>query len=132
MTVSGAMRADWLSRGVTCVTSMPYVAAAALALIGLYIVLFQNNLLKMVIGLSVLESGINLFIIALGYRIGGISPIYTMAPAGKAMVLPVPQALCLTAIVIGFATTALALAIVIGIYKHYGTLDAGEVRRLRG
>ena len=111
--------------------NMPYIAAGAMFIFGLHIILFQRNLIKIAIGLSILELGVNLFLIALGYRTGGQAPIYTMAGTGQ-MVLPVPQALTLTAIVIGFATTALLLAIIVGIHRHYGTLDIAEVRRLRG
>jgi multicomponent Na+:H+ antiporter subunit C len=50
----------------------------------------------------------------------------------KKMVLPTPQALTLTAIVIGLATTALLLALIMLLYKHYETLDVYEIRRLRG
>ncbi|TFG91684.1 MAG: cation:proton antiporter, partial [Candidatus Atribacteria bacterium] len=52
--------------------------------------------------------------------------------SGQAMVLPTPQALTLTSIVIGIATTALILSVAMMIYKHYGTLDTNEVRRLKG
>jgi len=48
------------------------------------------------------------------------------------MVLPTPQALTLTAIVIGLATSALLLSLVMLLYRHYGTLDVREIRRLRG
>ncbi len=112
--------------------NMPYIAAGTLAIFGLYIILFQRNLIKIAIGLSLLEIGVNLFLVSLGYREGGQAPVYTMSPMTGEMVLPVPQALTLTAIVIGFATTALLLAIIVGIYRHYGTLDIAEVRRLRG
>jgi multicomponent Na+:H+ antiporter subunit C len=50
----------------------------------------------------------------------------------KEMVLPTPQALTLTSIVIGLATTALILSFAIMIYRHYKTVDASEVRRLKG
>jgi multisubunit Na+/H+ antiporter MnhC subunit len=112
--------------------NMPYIASGAMVVFGLYVVLFQRNLIKIAIGLSLLELGVNLFLVSLGYREGGIAPIYTMAPTTGEMVLPIPQALTLTAIVIGFATTALLLAIIVGIHRHYGTLDIAEVRRLRG
>ena len=84
------------------------------------------------------ESGVNLFLITLGYRGGGIAPIFTNLPPGTSpadvpgkMVLPVPQALTLTSIVIGVAVLALILSFIINIYRHYGTLDSGKVRRLK-
>jgi multicomponent Na+:H+ antiporter subunit C len=102
--------------------NIPFIAVAALILIGLYAVIFKRNLIKMVIGITLIESGVNLFLITLGYREGSIAPIYTSSPGGI-MSLPVPQALTLTSIVIGVAVLALTLSLVIHIYRHYGTLD---------
>ena len=106
--------------------NVPFIAVAALILIGLYAVIFKRNLIKMVIGITLIESGVNLFLITLGYREGSIAPIYTSSPGGI-MALPVPQALTLTSIVIGVAVLALMLSLVIYIYRHYGSLDAGKI-----
>ena len=108
--------------------NVPFIAVVALILIGLYAVIFKRNLIKMVIGITLIESGVNLFLITLGYREGSIAPIYTSSPGGI-MALPVPQALTLTSIVIGVAVLALMLSLVIHIYRHYGTLD---VRKMGG
>ncbi len=112
--------------------NFPYVTVAVSIGCGLYILMFQKNLIKLAIGINLIESGINLFLITLGYRKGGVAPIYTQAPAGKAMVLPTPQALTLTSIVIGVATSALVLSMAMMIYKHYGTIEVDKARRLRG
>ncbi len=106
--------------------NVPFIAVAALILIGLYAVIFKRNLIKMVIGITLIESGVNLFLITLGYREGSIAPIYTSSPGGI-MALPVPQALTLTSIVIGVAVLALMLSLVMYIYRHYGTLDARKI-----
>jgi len=106
--------------------NVPFIAVAALILIGLYAVIFKRNLIKIVIGITLIESGVNLFLITLGYREGSIAPIYTSSPGGI-MALPVPQALTLTSIVIGVAVLALMLSLVIYIYRHYGTLDARKI-----
>ena len=106
--------------------NIPYIAVVALILIGLYAVLFRRNLIKMVIGITLIECGVNLFLITLGYREGSIAPIYTSSPGGI-MSLPVPQALTLTSIVIGVAVLALMLSLVIHLYRHYGTLDASKI-----
>jgi len=106
--------------------NIPFIAVAALVLIGLYAVIFKRNLIKMVIGITLIESGVNLFLITLGYREGSIAPIYTSSPGGI-MALPVPQALTLTSIVIGVAVLALMLSLVIHIYRHYGTLDVRKI-----
>lgn len=110
--------------------NIPYIAVVALVLIGLYALLFKRNLIKMVIGITLIESGVNLFLITLGYREQSIAPIYTSSPGGM-MSLPVPQALTLTSIVIGVAVLALMLSLVIHIYRHYGTLDVRKIRRLK-
>ncbi|MCD6447678.1 MAG: NADH-quinone oxidoreductase subunit K [Thermoplasmata archaeon] len=115
--------------------NIPFYTVVALILIGLYAMLFKRNLIKIAIGLTILESGVNLFLITLGYRKEGVAPIYTNLPSGidvpDKMVLPVPQALTLTSIVIGVAVLALVLSITMMIYRHYGTLDSRKVRRLK-
>jgi multicomponent Na+:H+ antiporter subunit C len=114
---------------------IPYIAVVAMIFIGLFAVMFRRNLIKMVIGISIIESGVNLFLIILGYREDGIAPIFTSMPPGttypEEMVLPVPQALTLTSIVIGVAVLALMLSLVMHIYKKYGTLDVLKIRRLK-
>jgi len=112
--------------------NLPYVAVAIFIGLGIYTLMFKKNLIKIAIGVVLIENGVNLFLITLGYKKGAIAPIYTHAPSGQAMVLPTPQALTLTSIVIGIATTALILSVAMMIYKHYGTLDTDQVRRLRG
>ncbi|RLG67322.1 MAG: cation:proton antiporter [Methanobacteriota archaeon] len=108
--------------------NIPYLAVVALILIGLYAVLFRRNLIKIVIGVTLIESGVNLFLITLGYRENSIAPIYTSNPnVNQAMALPVPQALTLTSIVIGVAVLALMLSFIIHIYRHYKTLDVREL-----
>ncbi len=112
--------------------NFPFVASALLVILGLYTLLFKRNLIKLVIGITLVETGVNLFLVTLGYRTAGIAPIYTFAPEARRMVLPTPQALTLTSIVIGLATTALLLSFAIFIYRHYGTLDVRKIKELRG
>jgi len=71
------------------------------------------------------------FLVALGYRAGGNAPVYTDVPQGP-MVLPVPQALNLTSIVINVAVLALMLTMVIQIHRHTGSLDSEKSRKLKG
>jgi multicomponent Na+:H+ antiporter subunit C len=106
--------------------NFPFIAVAALILGGLYAVVFRKNLIKIIIGITIIESGVNLFLITLGYRENSIAPIYTSSPGGI-MSLPVPQALTLTSIVIGVAVLALMLSLVIHIYRHYNTLDVRKI-----
>jgi multisubunit Na+/H+ antiporter MnhC subunit len=116
----------------TIAKHFPFVIAVLLVVFGLYALLFKRNLIKMVIGVSLIETGVNLFLVMLGYRSGGEAPIYTYATAGQRMVLPTPQALTLTSIVIGLATTALLLSFAVFVHRHYGTLDARKIKELRG
>lgn len=112
--------------------NLPFVVCMILVALGLWTLIAKRNLVKLVIGMSLVTSGVNLFLVSLGYVRGGIPPIYTYAPAAAPMVLPTPQALTLTSIVIGVATTALMLAFVVVIYRHKGTLDVRKIRDLRG
>jgi len=110
--------------------NIPFIAVILLIVVGLTAVVFKRNLIKIVIGITIIESGVNLFLITLGYRENSVAPIYTFAPSTK-MVLPVPQALTLTSIVIGVAVMALMLSIGVRIYRSYKTLDVRKMRRLR-
>lgn len=109
-----------------------YVGALGLIIIGLYIVLTKRNLIKIIIGLDLFETGIFLLLICTGYVRGGTAPIFSKPGLESSlMVDPVPQALVLTAIVIGVATLALALSLAIRLYDHYGTLDMRKIRELK-
>ena len=110
-----------------------YGSAIALVLIGLYAALTKKNLIKIIIGLSIVDSGINLLLVSLGYLKGGTAPIFsqTALDSGQKMVDPVPQALVLTAIVIGFGVTAVALSLVIRLYRHHKTLLIDDIKELK-
>ena len=109
-----------------------YIGAFGLIFIGLYIVLVKHNLIKVIIGLSILETGVNLFLISIGYITRGTAPIFSTPEIEAArMVDPVPQALVLTAIVIGVAVLALALSLAIRLYQHYGTLNLRKIKEQR-
>jgi len=117
-----------------------YVAAAVLFCIGLYIVLSRRNLIKMVMGLSLMESSTYLLLVSMAYRVGSTAPVLFEPPAGRTarelakgnVADPVLQNFCLTAIVIGVAVTAVFLAVVLRIVQHYRTLDPDGVRAMRG
>ena len=112
-----------------------YVAAILLFLIGLYGVVRERNLVKIILSLGLMESATYLLLIALGYRAGGTAPIFyeaNMIPGETTAVDPIVQALALTAIVIGVVTLAMALALVIQLARHHRTLDARRMRELRG
>jgi multicomponent Na+:H+ antiporter subunit C len=103
--------------------------------LGIYCLLLKRNLIKMIIGLSVLTDGIHLFLISLGYRAveGVTAPIVTgdLSQFAAHAVDPIPQAMVLTSIVINICILALALSLSIYAYRHYGTLNPSEIRRLK-
>ena len=113
-----------------------YVLCFVLLMIGLYCVATKKNIVKIIIGLNIMEYAINLFLILIGYRKGGIAPIMTpdmnITYFLRHSVDPLPQALVVTSIVIGFGTLALSVSIAIRIYERYGTFDINEIKRLKG
>ena len=110
----------------------PFFVVGILFLAGLLGIFMKKNLIKIAISITIISSAVNLFLVALGYRAGGTIPIHYFAGDNMLMVLPTPQAMTLTAIVIALATTALLLSLIMLVYRHYGTLDVDEIRRLRG
>lgn len=111
---------------------MAYAGAVGLILIGLFTVITRRNLIKIIIGLTLLDGGVNLLLVAVGYIQGRTAPIITSAhPDTARMVDPIPQALVLTAIVIGLGVTALGLGLAIRVYGHYNTLDTRKIRGLK-
>ena len=110
--------------------AIPLIAVAILIGIAFAILLIKRNMIKMVMALGILEGAVNLFLVSLGYREGGVAPIFVSAP-DTAMVLTTVQALTLTNIVIGVATTAMILAFIMVIWKKYGTVNANRMRRLK-
>ena len=114
--------------------SVNYVASVFLIVLGLYTILTKKNLIKIVLGMGIVDYGINLLIVSIGFNDGGTAPIFTISELAKGayFVDPVPQALTLTSIVIGACVDAMALSLVIMLYRQYKTANADEIRRLRG
>ena len=115
---------------------MVFALCFVLFMVGLYGVLSKKNIVKMVMGLVIMECAVNLFLILLGYKKGGVAPIIekktNLTDFLACSVDPLPQALVLTSIVIGLGVLALMVAICIRIYEKYGTFDITEIRRLKG
>ena len=109
-----------------------YLLCFILFLTGLYGVLTRRNIIKIVIGLSIMEFSIFLFMALIGYINNGDAPILVKGQEQHLFVDPLPQALVLTAIVIGLATTAMLLAIAIRIFRKYKTFDVRKINRLKG
>ena len=109
-----------------------YLLCCILFLVGLYGVITRRNLVKIVISLSIMEFSTFLFFALVGYIDGGVAPIVNPSDPAKIYVDPLPQALVLTAIVIGLATTAMLMAVIIRLYRKYKTFDIREINNLRG
>lgn len=118
-----------------------YSICLMLFAVGLYCVVTKRNLVKIVIGVMVMDHAVNLFLVLLGYRAEGVAPILdrpllsasgSAADFASASVDPLPQAMVLTSIVISLGVTALLVALCVRIYEKYGTFDIDELRRLRG
>ncbi|MDR3063370.1 MAG: cation:proton antiporter subunit C [Methanobrevibacter sp.] len=107
------------------------ITSGAFIIIGLYAAIFLDNIIKKIIGISFIEEGVNLFLIAIAYKNGGVVPIFL--PGFDAnwfaqnSAYPLPHALVLTSIVIGASTLAVMLAITMVIYKKKGSLSATKV-----
>ena len=104
-----------------------YWVVIILMMIGLYIVLAHNNLVKKLIGINVFQTSIFILFISMGKITGGTAPI--LSETHDVYSAPLPHVLILTAIVVGIATTALGLAIVIRINKAFGTVEDDEIKR---
>ena len=115
---------------------MIYSLSLLLILVGLYGVVVSRNTLKIVISLVIMQHGVHLLLILIGYRAEGSPPIIDPgigSPVFAAHAVdPLPQALVLTSIVIGLGVLALMVALCIRLYERYGTFDVTEIRRLCG
>jgi multisubunit Na+/H+ antiporter MnhC subunit len=106
-----------------------YVAAFGLILIGSAGIVLSSHLVRIIFGIALLEAGANLLLLLATYREGAAAPIIVDGRVPLTMADPVPQALVLTAIVIGVGILALALSLALRVQRAYGTLDMREVRR---
>lgn len=102
-----------------------YWVAIVLMMIGLYTVIARNNLIKKLIGLSIFQVSVFYLYISMGKVTGGTAPI--LDDSIKVYSNPLPHVLILTAIVVGIATTALGLAIIVRIQEAYHTIEEDEI-----
>jgi multicomponent Na+:H+ antiporter subunit C len=117
-----------------------YLVAAVVFGLGVVVIVTRRNLIKIVMGLSLIESSTYLLLLSMAYRRSSTAPVLLNPPSGQSerdiahgnVADPVLQNICLTAIVIGVAVTAVLLVTVVRISQHYRTLDADQVRDLRG
>lgn len=111
---------------------LPYAVAAWLLLVGLYGLVSSENLVHMVICLSVVQSSTYVLLLAVGYRSGGAAPVFADIPTSSKAVDPVVQALTLTDIVVEATVVALLLALAVQAHKRFGTLNPAHLNPLRG
>ncbi len=107
-----------------------YFFAVIILTSGLFIMLTSDNFIKKIIGLAVFQSSVLIFYIALGKTVNGIVPIdlcQSGAHCNNIFSSPLPHVLMLTAIVVGFATMSVGLALVYQIHKEYGTVLESEI-----
>ena len=105
--------------------SYHYVAVVVLMVTGLYVVMVNSNLVKKVLGLNLFQTSVFVFYISLGKLDGGTAPI--LAAEFTRYANPLPHVLILTAIVVGVATTALALSLIVRIHRDYGSVEEEEI-----
>ncbi|RKX71847.1 cation:proton antiporter [candidate division WOR-3 bacterium] len=109
-----------------------FITTLILIIIGLYAIVTKTNLIRIIIGFAILEYAINFFFALVGFKKGALAPIITQVDGPKNFVDPIPQALVLTAIVIGLATTALMLSFAIKLYQKHKTFDITKIKELKG
>ncbi len=106
-------------------THYNYEIAIFLAMVGLYVVISRGNLVKKVVGLNIFQVSVFILYISMGVVQGGTVPILT--EGAERYSNPLSHVLILTAIVVGVATTAVALALVMRIREAYGTIEEDEI-----
>ncbi|HJN48973.1 MAG: cation:proton antiporter subunit C [Pseudomonadales bacterium] len=103
-----------------------YWVVMVLMMLGFYIVISQGNLIKKIIGLSIFQASVFILYISMAKVAGGTAPILDESISTYSN--PLPHVLILTAIVVGVATTALGLALVVRIRESYGTIEEDEIQ----
>ncbi len=109
-----------------------YILCFVLFSIGLFCVVRKRNLIKIIIGIGIMEYAVNLFLILVGYCKEGRAPIFAKDQIIKNMVDPVPQAMVQVSIVLGLVLALFLVAVAIRIYEKYGTFDITKIDRLKG
>jgi len=104
-----------------------YWIVVVLMMVGFYIVIAHGNLIKKIVGLSIFQTSVFIFYISMAKVDGGTAPI--LAEGIKQYSNPLPHVLILTAIVVGIATTALALALAVRIKEAYGSIEEEEIQK---
>lgn len=109
------------------IINYPYLAAFIIFAIGALIVLTRSNLFKKLIGINIMESAIFLIFVAAGNIRGGAVPILSDNNRQSVFINPLPSALMLTGIVVSVSVTAFALALILRLYRTYGTTNLRRI-----
>jgi multicomponent Na+:H+ antiporter subunit C len=104
-----------------------YWIVILLMMTGLYVVIASHNLIKKILGLNIFQTSVFILYISMGKVEGGTAPI--LVEGFPRYANPLPHVLILTAIVVGVATTALGLALVVRIYRAYGSVEEDEIEK---
>jgi multicomponent Na+:H+ antiporter subunit C len=110
----------------------PFLVAVWLLVVGLYGVITSRHLVHLVLCLSVMQASTYVLLLAVGYRTGGVAPIFADIPVGTPVVDPVVQALTLTDVVVEATVTAVLFALAIQAHRRFGTADPDKLGELRG
>lgn len=108
-----------------------FIGAAAIFVVGLYMVIIHGNLIRKIIGINLMETAVFLVFVTIGYVRNGRAPIISDSSAGSVYVNPLPSALILTGIVVAVSITVYALSMVVRIHETYGTVEIDEILRIR-
>lgn len=111
---------------------LAFVVAAWLFLVGLYGVISSRNLVHLIICVGVIQSSSYVLLLAIGYKVGRVAPIFSDIPATTPAVDPVMQALMLTDIVVEVTVMALLLGLAVQIHKQHGTLNPDRLLGISG
>lgn len=117
-----------LRLGENLVINYEEATAVILFAIGFCMLLFHNNLMRKIIGLNIMDTGVYLFLASMGYIEGHAAPIMADASADTSdFINPIPAGLVLTGIVVSVSVTALMLALAVRLYRRYHTLNLDEI-----
>ena len=107
-----------------------YWMVIVLMMIGLYILIARENLVKKMMGLNIFQVSVIMFWVSIAKVEGGTAPIIPEGVADVVYSNPLPHVLMLTAIVVGVATTGLGLALIVRIYEEYGSVEEDTLREM--
>jgi multicomponent Na+:H+ antiporter subunit C len=109
----------------------PYAVAAWLFVVGVYGIVTSRNLVHLVVCLTVTQSSTYVLLLAVGYRSGGLAPIFVGEPENATAVDPVVQAMTFIDIIVEAVVAALLLALAVHVKRRFGSLDPDELRAMR-